>query len=466
MSTIVTEQLPYLCPEKLFPYLHQEPGFCWLDGSGERFGGCSVFCRQPFLILQTKARQISLLRDGYQCTFSGSPFQVLRQLLRENQLPEKSFWGPGCFGYLSYDLGRQIESIPEIATDDLKIPDLWLGFYDKILVFSHRKKQLWLQGANLARKKNFQSEWRQTVIFWKEKIKKSSSREKISLPRIDSLSFNMTREFYVQAVKKIKDYIAAGDVYQINFAQRLQAKGFFPETLYLQMRRVNPTLYGGFLQTGKFSLLSNSPELFLRKKGRLVITRPMKGTRPRGSNPDQDSQYKEQLLKSEKEAAELLMIVDLERNDLGRVCQTGSVTVERLRILERYPTVFQTTSLVKGILKPELDVTDLILATFPGGSITGAPKIRAMEIIEELEPHRRGFYTGCFGYLGFNGCLQLNILIRTIMLQSPNLYYPVGGGIVWDSLPEQEYEETLIKAQALFLTLGVSREGKPVSLSV
>ena len=184
------------------------------------------------------------------------------------------------------------------------------------------------------------------------------------------------------------------------------------------------------------------------------MTKPMKGTRPRGKTPKRDAAYRRELLASEKDRAELVMIVDLERNDIGRVCRYGSVKVKKLRQMESYRTVFQTTSVIEGVLRDGITSVDLLRASFPGGSITGAPKIRAMEIIEELEPHKRAFYTGSMGYIGFNGNMEMNIMIRTILLKDSRLYYPVGGGVVWDSTPEGEYEETITKAGALFLTLG------------
>ena len=270
---------------------------------------------------------------------------------------------------------------------------------------------------------------------------------------------NLTHSKYINSIKKIKDYIASGDVYQINFAQRIQCKGHFsPENIYLKLRKVNPAPYSGFIDTGNFRLLSNSPELFFKKEGRKVSTRPMKGTRPRGKNKKQDDVYKKQLMNSEKDKAELIMIVDLERNDLGKICKYGTVKVKKIKILEKYSTVFQTTSLVEGILKNGITQMDMIKALFPGGSITGAPKIRAMEIIEELEPNKRAFYTGNMGYIGFNGNMEFNILIRTILMKNNSIFYPVGGGIIWDSIPEKEYEETLTKARALFLTLGLKNE--------
>jgi para-aminobenzoate synthetase component 1 len=225
--------------------------------------------------------------------------------------------------------------------------------------------------------------------------------------------------------------------------------------LYKRLTKINPAPFGGFLNFGEESIISASPERFLHLENDVVRTRPMKGTRPRGKTGKEDERLENDLLKSEKDKAELMMIVDLERNDIGRVCEYGSVCLESRRDIEKYSTVFQTTSTVRGRLSKEKDRIDLLKACFPGGSITGAPKIRAMEIIEELEPTRRGIYTGSLGYLSFSGEMDLNILIRTLVAKKNKIHFQVGGGIVADSDPEEEYQETLDKAKALFGALGL-----------
>jgi len=226
-----------------------------------------------------------------------------------------------------------------------------------------------------------------------------------------------------------------------------------PIELYSSLRNVNPAPFSAYLDFGDFKILSSSPERFLTLRGSFVSTRPMKGTRPRSINLIEDKRLKEELLNSQKDKAELIMIVDLERNDLGRVCEYGSIKVTNLRNLEEYSKVFQTTAKVEGILHKDKDRIDLIKACFPGGSITGCPKIRAMEIIEELEPTKRNIYTGSLGYLSFSGDMDLNILIRTILLKGNKIYFQAGGGIVYDSDPEEEYQETLDKARALLETI-------------
>jgi para-aminobenzoate synthetase component 1 len=268
------------------------------------------------------------------------------------------------------------------------------------------------------------------------------------------LSSNFTKEGYIQAIKKAKDYIRKGDIYQVNLSQRFKTQTtYLASEIYENLRKISPSFFSAFLDCGDFQILSSSPEGFLRLDKDYVLTRPMKGTRPRSLDKNLDKRLKKELLKSPKDKAELMMIVDLERNDLGKVCNYYSVKVESLRSLEEYSTVFQTTATIKGILHKDKDRIDLIKACFPGGSITGCPKVRAMEIIEELEPNPRGIYTGSLGYLSFSGNMDLNILIRTILKKEDKVYFGVGGGIVADSQPENEYAETLVKAKAMMQAL-------------
>ena len=260
----------------------------------------------------------------------------------------------------------------------------------------------------------------------------------------------LSKTEYLQAVARIKDYIAAGDVYQVNFTQRFEARlTSHPYRLYQRLRQRSPAPFSCYLNFDSFQVVSSSPERFLRIQDGKVETRPIKGTRPRGTTEVEDVRLREELAVSVKDRAELLMIVDLERNDLGRVCVPGSIQVDELFKVETYPTVYHLVANVSGRLRAECDVVDCIRATLPGGSITGAPKVRAMQIIAELERTRRGVYTGAIGYIGFDGGCDLNIAIRTILCAHGRAYYHVGGGIVWDSVPEAEYQETLDKGAAM-----------------
>jgi len=271
------------------------------------------------------------------------------------------------------------------------------------------------------------------------------------------LKGGFTHKEYVAAVEKGRQYIIAGDIFEVNLSQRFEAElAITPYELYRRLRQINPAPFACYLDFDEVSVVSASPERFLCLRGDRVETRPVKGTRRRGKSPEEDEILASELLNSPKDRAENIMIVDLERNDLGRVCRFGTVKVTELAILEVFPTVFHLTSTVVGRLREDMDGIGLLQATFPGGSITGAPKVRAMEIIDELEPTKRSVYTGSIGYLSFNGDLDLNIAIRTFLVKEKKAYFQVGGAVVYDSDPEAEYQETLDKARALFDALNMT----------
>lgn len=355
----------------------------------------------------------------------------------------------GAVGYMAYDYGREFESLPVLASDDRRIPALHFGIYDTIAALDHSSGVLYLIAHGL----------KGTAAEGLEALR-SLLNKKTPVPRPDKVpacgpwQWNMDRDAFIDAVGKIKDYIASGDIYQVNLSRRARChyQGS-PLQLYQALRIGNPGPYCAYLSLGALTLLSTSPEQFLSKRGRELVTRPIKGTRPRGQSPEQDKQFANDLAGSAKERAELLMIVDLERNDLGRVAEYGSVRVEDLYQIERYAGVIHQTAQVKAHLADDKDIFDCIEALFPGGSITGAPKVRAMEIIEAMEPTRRGAYCGSIGYIGFDGNAELNIAIRSLHLIDGQLDYQVGSGIVWDSVPEEEYLETQHKARAIHETI-------------
>jgi len=373
----------------------------------------------------------------------------------------------GIVGCLSYDHGLVQEKIRLLTNDDLNMPDCFFGFYDCILTIDHFTQKLYVTSCGLPEKNQYLREKRakQRLKDIIEKLKPClngavNAGEEFLAHSPDSplaLKCNISKTQYIEMVQKALDYISCGDIYQVNLSQRfeldLRDSTFNALSLYKALRSYSPSPFGGFLNFGNFQLISNSPERFLHLNKGIVQTRPMKGTRPRGENGLQDEIFRQEILNSEKEKAELLMITDLQRNDLGRVCEYGSVSVREMRTLEEYKYVFQATSTIEGVLSKNNDCFDLIRASFPGGSITGCPKIRAMEIIEELEPTRRGMYTGSLGYINFDGNMDFNILIRTLFACQNKLYFQVGGGIVADSIPEDEYNETLIKARAMRVCL-------------
>lgn len=363
----------------------------------------------------------------------------------------------GAVGYLGYDAGFSLESkLSPLVKPGSGTPDSWFGFYNQVMVVDHLKNKLHLfllgfpekktNSAKLLCRENFEK-IRRILMKAESADKKITTSGRPGSPELDS---NFSKADYLTAVRKAKEYIRCGDIYQVNLSQRFSTKTDLSSLeLYRRLRKVSPANFSAYLDCGDFQVLSSSPERFLKVEGSRVITRPMKGTRPRGRNKFSDESFKKSLLKSPKDKAELMMIVDLERNDLGRVCDYNSIKVEKLREIEKYSTVFQTTATISGRLFKNKDRLDLLRASFPGGSVTGCPKIRAMEIIEELEPQRRGVYTGALGYLGFNGNMDFNILIRTILKKRNKLYFAVGGGIVADSKPLDEYRETLVKARGI-----------------
>jgi len=462
----------------------------------------------PFLVFRSTGRLIELCRPAgggkgayNKEIFLGNPFEVLGRLLCEYALARGSKPVPfvgGAVGYWAYDLGRQIEKIPERAANDQGLYDCWLGFYDTLAAVDHAAKEVYLVSTGFPEKGGRAPVRAAKRLAEFEALlaggalpeaagaggKKASLGNLPAPPRtgpgrtiqepgpamsqedyyalmegtsLPLLRTDFTRAGYCAVVDRAREYIAAGDIFQVNLSQRFcLPAGPDPWTVYRRLREINPAPMAAFLNFGDLAVVSASPERFLKVTGRLVETRPIKGTRPRGGDPAENRRWRNELWNSAKDRAELVMIVDLERNDLGRVCRVGSVNVPELFRIEEYATVFHLVSTVTGELDRDKGVVDLLAATFPGGSITGAPKVRAMEIIEELEPVRRGIYCGSIGYLGFDGDADLNIVIRTLVFTGGKIYFQVGGGITIDSDPDAEYLETLDKALALVRALGLA----------
>jgi para-aminobenzoate synthetase component I len=378
----------------------------------------------------------------------GDPFAALRDQLaafRSDDAATDLPFAGGAVGYFSYDLGRSIEQIEPLATEDIPTPDFALGFYDSALCIdaANRKCTAVSRSGDLA-----------ALEFWRD-LALDSTTDPAPAPVTcsDDLRCCFTKQEYLSAVGRVRDYIRAGDVYQVNIAQRFETDiSCSPAELYAAVRRANPATNGCFIELdGGPTLVCASPESFLRydPRTRRIITKPIKGTRPRGRTREEDSRLAAELAASEKDRAENLMIVDMLRNDLGRVAQYGSVQVTKLWDIEPHPTVLQMVSTIEGVMGKSYDAVDLIKASFPGGSITGAPKIRAMQIIEELEPFRRGLYCGSAGFIDCRGHIDLNIVIRSFIVHGSRAYLHGGGGIVIDSDPELEYQETLDKIAGL-----------------
>ncbi|WP_042275190.1 aminodeoxychorismate synthase component I [[Clostridium] dakarense] len=361
----------------------------------------------------------------------------------------------GAVGYLSYDLGNYIEKLPRTAKDDTNVYDLYFGLYDHVIVIDHLEEKTYIATPDLDLNKE-----EKLISEIEKKIIKSQNLgiDNICYEEKDvepiKLKSNFTKSEFEDAVRKVQNYIKQGDIYQANLTQRFSGKTNLSSfELYRDLRRISPAPFGAFLNFEQSNILSNSPERFIKCINKKIETRPIKGTRPRGKTIEEDLRLQEELVNSEKDRAELLMIVDLERNDIGRVSKIGSVKVPELFIIEPYANVNHLVATVVGELENDKNCVDIIKATFPGGSITGAPKIRAMEIIDELEPTQRNVYTGSIGYIGFNGDMDLNIAIRTVIKQNDDVYFQVGGGMTWDSNPKDEYQETLDKAKSIMKTL-------------
>ena len=416
------------------------------------WGRYSFLSAFPYMVFKAKGRKISLLTNGQETEKIGNPFNLLREIYTEysgkQNLPSSLPFTGGMIGYFGYDMGFTLEKIPQRATDDLKLPDCILPFYDWVLYWDHKTKESFLL-------------WIDTPKEKKRKIKEllnkpAHFKENKNTSPDNSLHLrsNFKKDEYLNAIVKAKDYIRKGDIFQVNLSQRFSCT--YPSSsfeLFEKLAFINPAPFSTFLNFPEVSVISSSPERFLCLKGNKIHTRPIKGTRPRGRDKEEDKSLAKELLNSPKDRAELIMIVDLERNDLGKFCYYGSVKVKELVTLETNPTVFHTVSTVEGKVVDGMTPVDCVKYSFPGGSITGAPKVRSMEIIEELEPTRRNIYTGAIGYISFNRRMDLNIAIRTIIIKDNTAYFQVGGGIVADSNPELEYEETLHKGKALAQSL-------------
>jgi para-aminobenzoate synthetase component 1 len=434
----------------VFAPLRRQPYAMLLLSGGELdCAGYSLMGWDPYLVLRSKGRRVEVSRGGEEQVYEADPFQVLAEVLGSLELPGPSPLPPcaaGGLGFLAYDLKNQLERLPTTAVDDLGLPEMVWAFPRKMLVHDRRAGQFW-----------------QINVTYED----ANGRRQAEVPEMppfdDSLGFyqvgplhsNFTREAYLQAVGRIREYIRQGDVYQVNLSQRFsfhfQGEAY---RLFLRLFALNPAPFYAFLNCRDFVILSTSMERFLYRREDYLETRPIKGTRPRGQNPAEDAACRRELEESLKDDAELSMIVDLLRNDLGKVCQARTVKVKEHKRLEAYQNVYHLVSIVTGQLRPECSHVDILKATFPGGSITGCPKIRSMEIIDELEPHVRHVYTGAIGYLGLHRNLDLNVAIRTAIISQGLAHFSVGGGVVYDSDEVAEYDETLHKGRTLFGVIG------------
>lgn len=482
-------------PESLAERLREERGLVVLrsaafDSPQTRYSFVSA---RPFLTFRSSGSRCEMMEYATRNTQAsfGNPWHVLDALLARYELIDEvdlPFPLGGCFGFWGYDLKNFVE--PKLrcrAANDLELPDCHLGFYDSLVVFDHQLGQVWIVATGLGADGSRTEERAQLQAdFWREHLQadatEHATRNTQQPPHATRVTSTFTRENFIAAVEAAQRYIHSGDIYQVNVTQRLSVKLpqwderpreplplsiAEPQTaredarptrlaaweLFRRLTDVSPAPCAAFVDCGEFQLASSSPELFLRLSGAHIQTRPIKGTRPRSADATRDAQFAYELQTSAKEQAELVMITDLLRNDLGRVCEFGSVQVPDLLRLEKFAQVQHLVSTIEGRLRSNVTHLAALASCFPGGSITGAPKFRAMEIIDELEPVTRGPYCGALGYLGFNRESQLSIIIRTAICKDGAAHFPVGAGIVADSDPAAEYEETLHKARGFFAAL-------------
>ncbi|WP_019415323.1 anthranilate synthase component I family protein [Paenisporosarcina sp. TG20] len=422
-----------------------------------RGGQFSVASWNPLAIIESIEEGLRIKwRNGKVEERHGESLQLVEELVAEYQFAHISnlpdFQG-GAAGFITYDYVRQIESLPNNTEDDLHIPDLFFYLLDHWAVLDIENESVHIMHTSTV-DVNLEAEcekWQQAAKLGLESRLFSSGDATEVLEDDIEIQVSMTGPTFEDAVRQVQTYISQGDVFQVNLSVRQsKALSVSPVTYYEALRSFNPSPYMAYIQSPDFAVVSGSPELLVKKKGDELSTRPIAGTRPRGNNEEEDALLAKELIDNEKERAEHVMLVDLERNDLGRVSKYGSVEVNEFMVIEKYSHVMHIVSNVRGILAKNTSNTDVIRATFPGGTITGAPKIRTMEIIEELEPVRRGLYTGSIGWLGFTGDLEFNIVIRTAYVQNGIAHIQAGAGIVIDSDPANEYTESLNKAKALW----------------
>jgi para-aminobenzoate synthetase component 1 len=466
---LVEELLPLPDPVAAAEHFLGQPHLLFLDSAAdpERLGRYSFLTAAPVEVIRTKGRG------------GESALEQARRLLgplRTAPVPGLPPFQGGIAGYLSYDYGAVLERLPAPRHDDLHLPDAVLGLYDWVIAWDHRAARAWIVSTGMPASGAARLDIAASRLAWVKRLlagpgagaagralapyRGGAPAPSYPLSGTDhgvgiGLRSTFTHRGYLDAVARVREYIVAGDIFQANLSQRLEAPlEEDPWHLYRRLREVNPAPFAAYLEYDGVYVASASPERFLQvDPAGHVETRPIKGTRPRGLSPLHDAALSRSLWDSEKDRAENLMIVDLLRNDLSRCCRPGTVRVPELFALEGYPTVHHLVSTVVGELAPGRTAEDLLAAAFPGGSITGAPKVRAMEIIAELEPTRRGIYCGSIGYLGATGAMDTSIVIRTLVAAGGRVTFSVGGGIVADSEPESEYQETLQKARALITAL-------------
>ncbi len=462
MKNIFSFPLDHDDPVKVFSALRGEPYSLLFDSADHAhpLSQHSFIAYHPFETIEAAGGgSIIVTNRDQQLSFDGDPFHILSQRLAGwgldmPQYPHLPPFQGGAAGFFGYDLARSLENLPDAANDNAGLPDMAVGLYDRVVAFDHAHRR-----ASLIVLAEDEKDAQAKFEHFKALVANNITLPTPGVGADIRWTSNFMQKSYESAVQKIIDYIYAGDIFQANLSQRFTADlppGFDPFAHYLVLRAVNAAPFASYMNFGSFQISSASPERFLQVRDRQAETRPIKGTRPRAADSVQDKALRQELVNSEKDHAENAMIVDLMRNDLSKVCEDFSIRAPQLCEPESFASVHHLVSVVTGTLRADRSPVDLLRACFPGGSITGAPKVRAMEIIEEFEPVRRGPYCGALGYIGFNGAMDTNIAIRTIVYERDKAWFNAGGGIVADSNPAAEYQETLDKAAAIFRSFEIS----------
>jgi anthranilate synthase component 1 len=451
----------------------EEPNAFLLESveGGEKIGRYTFLGARPYMILRARGRQITIERHGKKTQQEGDIFKILDGLLREHtpaHLPGLPPFTAGAVGFFAHDAVRQIEKLPELAKDDLQMPDCNLMFFDRLLAFDHVRHEIFIIATADVRRQSPKHAYAlalRDIARIEKKLAAPLPAKFLRAPRPKTgkvkISVSVSKKHFIRTVEKIKEYIIAGDVFQAVPSLRLELEpDVEPLNIYRALRRVNPSPYMYFLRMGDMTVLGSSPEMLVRVTGRKLEYRPIAGTRKRGKDEAEDLKLEDELRNDEKERAEHVMLVDLGRNDVGRVSEFGSVKVRDLMFVERYSHVMHLVSAVEGTLRAGLTPIDALSSCFPAGTLTGAPKVRAMEIIEEVEPVRRGIYGGSVLYADFAGNLDSCIAIRTMLVKGKKAYVQAGAGIVADSVPESEYQECLNKTRALVRAVELARSGE------
>ncbi|PFV48333.1 aminodeoxychorismate synthase component I [Bacillus cereus] len=436
---------------KQYKFLSQGKSQHILLESG-RGGRYNIVGLNPVAVIRGKDETLHISESGKETIKRGNPLDLMQEYMEQwktDYNPEYPPFQGGAIGYFSYDCIRYIEKLPSLAEDDINIPDIFFLLFDDVFVYDQKEQVLWVITHYIDKYEEAKERLNEWKSLWMTEAPEVTVPFESPEKKSEAVAF--TEAGFMKAVECIQEYIGAGDVFQVNLSTRQERTlQTHPLEIYTSLREINPSPYMGYLELGDFQIVSGSPELLIKKQGTEVSTRPIAGTRSRGADEQEDEELARELIENEKERAEHVMLVDLERNDLGRVCKYGTVEVDEFMVIEKYSHVMHIVSNVRGEVEEDKDAFDLVKAVFPGGTITGAPKIRTMEIVEELEPVRRGIYTGSIGWIGYSGDTELNIVIRTLLAKDGKAHVQAGAGIVIDSNPENEYKESLKKAIALW----------------